>query len=505
MTRAVLGLDIGTSSTKAVLVDASGRVLASSVREHQVSRPRPGWVEMQPEVWWRELVELTLELLRGSTVTVAAMGVSGMGPCVVLTDASDQPVRPAILYGVDTRSTTQIARLNEQLGADDILARGGSPLSTQAVGPKIAWVAENEPDVFARASRLYMPSSWLVRRLTDCYVLDHQSASQCTPLYDAGAFQWYRPWVDLIAPTLDLPALRWPGEVAGTITSAAAAETGLPAGIPVITGTIDAWAEAIGAGAHAQGDLLVMYGTTLFLVHTVGEALTSPSLWGTVGALPGTRSLAGGMATSGAITGWMRQLVGGPAFEDLLREAEESGPGARGLLLLPYFAGERTPLMDPAARGVIAGLTLDHSRGDLYRAALEGVACGARHIIEVMDAAGGNVRRMVAAGGGTRGRLWSQIVSDVTGLDQVIPTQTIGACYGDALLAAQAIGDANVEDWNPPVEVLHPRSRLAADYDELYHLYRQLYQGTKGVLHTLAARQQREHESRLLTPLVTTT
>jgi xylulokinase len=273
----------------------------------------------------------------------------------------------------------------------------------------------------------------------------------------------------------------------------------------VITGTIDAWAEAIGAGAHAQGDLLVMYGTTLFLVHTVGEALTSSSLWGTVGALPGTRSLAGGMATSGAITGWMRQLVGGPAFEDLLREAEESGPGARGLLLLPYFAGERTPLMDPAARGVIAGLTLDHSRGDLYRAALEGVACGARHIIEVMDAAGGNVRRMVAAGGGTRGRLWSQIVSDVTGLDQVIPTQTIGACYGDALLAAQAIGDANVEDWNPPVEVLHPRSRLAADYDELYHLYRQLYQGTKGVLHTLAARQQREHESRLLTPLVTTT
>ncbi|HEX6515424.1 MAG TPA: FGGY-family carbohydrate kinase [Nocardioidaceae bacterium] len=494
MTAAVLSVDIGTSSSKGVLVDLEGRLLSSATREHAVSRPRPGHVEMDGRVWWDEFVHLSKELLESTNETpveVLAVGVSGMGPCVLLTDAVDQPLRPAILYGVDTRSTAQIERLTALYGDAEIRERCGSSLSSQAAGAKIAWVAEEEPDIFASARRLFMPASWLAHRLTGEYVLDHQSASQTTPLYDIAAEQWFAPWVDDICPTLDLPRLQWSGEIAGTVHAAAAAETGLPRGIPVITGTIDAWAEAVSVNAHNTGDLMLMYGTTMFLINTVTETVTSPSLWGTVGALPGTRNLAGGMATSGAITGWLRDLFGGPDYGELTRLAAESETGANGLLLLPYFAGERTPIMDPHARGVLAGLTLSHTRGDLYRAALEATGFGVRHNIEEIEASGGDVRRIVAVGGGTQGTLWTQIVSDITGRPQIIPSQTIGASYGGAFLAARSVADVSITDWNPVLEVREPRPDAARIYTDLYAQYRALYDSTRDITHHLAARQQR--------------
>ncbi|MDH2414308.1 FGGY-family carbohydrate kinase [Nocardioides sp. CER19] len=488
MTAAVIGVDIGTSSSKGVLVDLTGRVVASTTREHSVERPLPGHVEMDGRVWWDELVSIVRELT-GRGEEVVAVGVSGMGPCVLLTDADDSPLRPAILYGVDTRSTRQIDALTERWGDETIRARCGSSLSTQAAGAKIAWVADEEPELFARARRLYMPASWLVRGLTGAYVLDHHSASQCTPLYDITAEAWYAPWADELCPDLELPPLRWSGEVAGTVTPRAAAETGLPAGIPVITGTIDAWAEALSVGAHGVGDLMLMYGTTMFLVNTVERAVTHPSLWGTVGALPGTRCLAGGMATSGAITTWLRDLFGDADYAGLTKLAADSPAGANGLLMLPYFAGERTPVMDPQARGVIAGLTLSHGRGDLYRAALEAIGFGVRHNIETIEAAGGDVRRIVAVGGGTQGALWTQIVSDITGRDQVVPSQTIGASYGAALLAAQAVAEVSIEDWNPVRETRSPVQQAA--YADLYPRYLDLYTSTRDLAHALAARQER--------------
>lgn len=192
-------------------------------------------------------------------------------------------------------------------------------------------------------------------------------------------------------------------------------------------GSIDAWTEAVSVNAQNPGDLMLMYGTTMFLIATVARPLATPSMWGTVGAYPGTRNLAGGMATSGAITAWLRDVAGAPPYEALLAEAADSGPGARGLLMLPYFAGERTPLMDPDARGVVAGLTISHTRGDLYRAALEATAYGVRHNLETLAAAGAEVSRTVAVGGGVRGGLWTQIVSDVTGLTQLVPAVTVGA------------------------------------------------------------------------------
>ena len=484
----MIGVDVGTSSSKGVLVDLDGELLASHVVEHAVQRPGPGMFEMDGTVWWDEFTAISQRLLAEQDVEVRAVGVSGMGPCVLLTDEADEPLRPAILYGVDTRSGRQIERLDERYGAEEIQRRGGSALSSQAAGAKVAWVADEEPDVFERARRLYMPSSYLARRLTGEYVLDHHSASQCTPLYDWLEQAWYRPWADEIAGPIELPPLRWPGDAAGTVTAEAAAATGLPEGVPVITGTIDAWSEALSVGAQGVGDLMLMYGTTMFLVHTVPEPLTSPALWGTVGALPGTRSLAGGMATSGAITAWLRELFGSPGYGELLELAARSGVGANGLLMLPYFAGERTPIMDPDARGVIAGLTLSHTRGDLYRAALEATGYGVRHNIEAIEAAGGDIRRIVAVGGGTQGGLWTQIVSDITGRPQEIRAQSIGASYGAAFLAAGLVADASIDAWNPAAETVEPRTDA---YEALYRLYRDLYPRTAEIVHELAGRQER--------------
>lgn len=487
LTQGVIGVDIGTSSSKGVLVSLSGTVLATATRPHRVSRPTEGHVEMDASLWWEEFVSITRELLAASEVSVAAVGVSGMGPCVQVADAENTPLRPAILYGVDTRAVTQIKQLTDELGESAIVERCGSALSTQAVGPKLLWVAHNEPAIAARTRRLFMPSSFLVHKLTGQYVLDHHSASQCTPMYDTLAQQWHVPWVRRVAPELELPRLEWPGAVAGHVTLDAAEATGLERGTPVITGTIDAWAEAVSVGAHEVGDLMLMYGTTMFLINTLKRRTSSSSLWGTVGAFPDTFNLAGGMATSGAITSWLRELLGSPNFDELTREAAIAGPGANGLLMLPYFAGERTPFADPDARGTLIGLTLDHTRGDLYRAALEATAFGVRHNVAAVAEQGGEISRIVGVGGGTQGDVWTQIVSDVTGLTQTIPSVTIGASFGSAFLAANAVGTAYISDWNPPALTVHPRGANRDRYDSLFSLYLDLYSNTSDLTHALVA------------------
>ncbi|WP_168582339.1 FGGY-family carbohydrate kinase [Gephyromycinifex aptenodytis] len=487
--RTFLGIDVGTSSTKGVIADESGAILAQAVRRHDIARPHPGWAEMDATVWWEEFVSLTRELLEATGVVPDGVGVSGMGPCVLITDEHDRPLRPAILYGVDTRAVSQIRSLEEELGREEVLQRAGSLLSTQAVGPKLEWLHQVEPDSFDKARRLYMPASFLVRHLTGEYTLDHQSASQSVPLYDGLARDWYHPWAERIAPQLELPRLGWADEIAGQVRRSAATETGLAAGTPVVFGTIDAWTEAVSVDAHGVGDLMLMYGTTMFMVNTVADRVVHPALWSTIGALPETRNLAAGMATSGAVTNWMQGIFGGPGFDQLTEAAAASPPGANGLLCLPYFSGERTPIADPAARGVLIGLTTSHSQGDLYRAALEGTAMGVRHNIEAFRAAGSVIERVVAVGGGLTGGLWAQIVSDVAGVDQIIPTSTIGASYGAALLVARPLVGATASQWNPPAQVLTPRVQLRERYDELFGMYQRLYPATADIQHSLAAMQ----------------
>ncbi|HET8843867.1 MAG TPA: FGGY-family carbohydrate kinase [Ktedonobacteraceae bacterium] len=492
MTSLFLGIDIGTSSSKGVLVTAEGEILATHERGHALSLPFPGWVEHDAEsVWWEDFQHICRDLLSQASAPVAAICISGIGPCFLAANKQGQPLRPAILYGIDTRATREIEELTQTYGAAQILERCGSPLTSQSVGPKLLWLRRNEPEVWQNTRQLLMASSFIVQRLTNQYVLDHHSASQCDPLYAIHENRWITTWAEEIAPGLELPRLLWPAEIAGYVTPEAAALTGLPAGIPVAAGTIDAWSEALSAGVSEPGDLMLMYGTTMFLVEVHNEVRIHPSLWSTAGVFAGTHTLAAGMSTSGALTAWLRQIVGDLPYETLLAEAQEVQAGSDGLVVLPYFAGERTPIFDPQARGLILGLTLRHGRGHLYRALLEATAYGIRHILEIMSEAGGNTPRLVAVGGGTRGGLWTQIVSDVLGLPQDIPAKTIGACYGDAFLAALASGLVQRDTrWNPITIRVQPDSTVRPIYDELYSIYRQLYPATLPQAHQLATLQE---------------
>ncbi len=487
--RAVLGLDIGTSSTKALLARFDGTVIAEVSRRHDVDRPAQGLVEMDAAVWWDEFTTLTHELLAlVPDADVQAVGVSGIGPCVLLTDDVGDPLRPAVLYGIDTRTADLLDEVTAELGGEDtIRARCGSALSTQAAGAKLAWVARHEPDVWERAVRFTMPASRVVELLTGEYVLDHHSASQTTPLYDVHENTWITEWCEQLAPGLPLPRLLWSGDQAGVVTREAAAATGLPVGIPVTAGTIDAWAEGVSVGESVPGRMFLQYGTTMFMIAPTAEPTPVPGMWTTVGTHPGQPSVSGGMATSGAITDWLRRLVDGE-WPTMLEEARCAGIGANGLLMLPYFAGERTPIADPDARGVIAGLTVRHTRGDIYRATLEATAYAVRHNIEVLRAAGVEVRELVGAGGGLLGRLWPTIVSDVTGLRQTVPSVTVGASYGSAFLAAALVADVDIRQWNPPATVIEPDPVATAAYEPGYRDYRELYEATKAVVHRLAAR-----------------
>ncbi|MDQ3965340.1 MAG: FGGY-family carbohydrate kinase [Actinomycetota bacterium] len=493
MSELLLGVDIGTSSSKGVLAGPDGEVIATAVRPHDLSLPRPGWAEHDAEkIWWEDFRTISAELMQEAGGEVAAVCASGIGPCLLPADAEGRPLRPAILYGIDTRSTREIEELSERYGAETILERCGSPLTTQAVGPKLLWLRRNEPQIWEQTRYFLMASSFIVHRLTGEYVLDHHSASQCDPLYDIGKNRWIEEWASEIAPGLALPRLLWPSEVAGEVTPAAAEATGIPAGTPVAAGTIDAWSEAASVGVRKPGDVMLMYGTTMFMVEVLSKAAASPSLWGTVGLFPGTRNLAAGMVTSGALTAWLKKISGDLPYEKLVEEAAGVAPGSNGLVVLPYFAGERTPLFDPKARGVICGLTLSHERGHLYRALLEATAYGVRHIFEVMQEAGGGGRRLVAVGGGTKGGLWTKIVSDVTGKTQELPKVTIGASYGDAFLAAIAssLAESSAE-WNSISAVVEPDAELNEAYSTLYGIYRDLYPATRIQTHALAELQRR--------------
>ena len=492
MSELLLGVDIGTSSTKGVLARPDGEVVATAERPHELDIPRPGWAEHDAEgVWWADFVSICRELLEGADDQVVALCTSGIGASLLPAGEDGRPLRPAILYGIDTRAVREIEELNDRYGRETLLERCGSVLTTQAVGPKLLWLRRNEPAVWEETEKFFMANSFIAWRLTGEYVLDHHSASQCDPLYDVHSNRWIEDWAEEIAPGLPLPRLLWPAEVVGEVTGEAARMTGIPAGTPVAAGTIDAWSEGASVGVQEPGDLMLMYGTTMFMIEVLREPLSHPGLWGTTGILPGTHNLAAGMATSGALTGWLKKISDDLPFARLTEEAARVRPGSEALVVLPYFAGERTPLFDPRARGLISGLTLSHGRGHLYRAMLEATAYGVRHIFEFMRDAGGGGERLVAVGGGTKGGLWTQIVSDVTGRAQDLPEQTIGASYGDALLAARSVGLAEPDaDWSKISDTVEPRAENREIYDQLYRIYRDLYPANRDASHALADLQE---------------
>ena len=481
-----LGIDVGTYQTKAVLADAEGGIAAQAVRDHEMLVPRPGWAEHRPADWWSDLVGCVGEVLAGRDPrAVEAVAVSAIGPCLLPVDADGAPLTNAILYGVDARAEAEVAEMTEAIGPERILETCGMALTSQAVGPKILWLKRNRPEVWARTARLSGSTPWLVERLTGGAVIDHYTAANHAPFYDARAPGWTDALMPGVVDPATLPRLMWSADIAGTVTEAAAAETGLAPGTPVTCGTIDAAAEAVSVGVERPGDLMMMYGSTVFLVALAEGVAPHPALWSAPWLHPGRRAVMGGMATSGTLTHWFRdafarELPREEAFAALVAEAEAVEPGAGGLLFLPYFSGERTPIHDPRARGAFFGLNLTHGRGAMFRAVLEGIAHGTRHALEAFAEAGAAPRRAMAVGGGTRNALWMRATSDVAGLPQLVRERTVGAAYGDAMLARMALGGTvDVEAWNPVAREVEPRRHEV--YDAHHPLWRDLYRSTRHI------------------------
>ncbi len=491
-----LGLDVGSSSTKGVLVDRDGRLEAAAELPHGISRPRPGWAEQDAEQdWWASAVEVCRRLVDGRARQVAAVGLSGLGPCLLPTDFGGRPLRPAILYGIDTRASEQIARLTEELGVSQILTRCGSQLTSQSVGPKLRWLMQEEPAVWAATRRVFGTASYLLFRLTGAYVLDHHTAGHWAPLYDVRRNAWVDEWVDRVAPGVALPRLVWPQATCGQVSPTAAAATGLAEGTPVSGGTIDSWAEVAASGLRRPSEGLLVYGTSMFLVEVDSPARPDRRLWSTVGFTPGSLNISAGVGSAGALTSWLRGLAGDPPYDVLYEEAAAAGPGSGGLLALPYFSGERTPLFDPNLRGALFGLTPAHQRGHVFRALLEASAFAVRQNLETMHEAGGTVGRLRSSGGGASHLLWPQIVSDVTGLAQDVRGSASGASVGAALLAAISVGEATFEtEWRQTSVPVVPRDELRPLYDELYGQFRELTLATLSQAHALANWQRGRDE-----------
>jgi xylulokinase len=498
MAELLLGIDVGTYSSKGVLVTPSGEVLRKAVVQHGVSFPHPGWAEQDADsVWWSDTALLCHHLLDGAPYAgsdVAAVGVSAIGPCLLPLDSRGRPLRPGILYGVDTRASIEIRILTERWGAESIFDFSRMHLTSQAIGPKILWLRRNEPTVWEQTAFLTTASSYLVQRLTGEHVIDHHTAAHYMPLYDPVALGWSERFSEGITDLDLLPRPGWSCDLAGGVTAKAASETGLVPGTPVTIGTVDALSEAVSVNVVQPGDLMIMYGSSTFFILVTDRPRPHPLTWTLPGAFEGQHTTAAGMATSGSITRWFRDelardLPDETAYLELFREASEVGAGSSGLLVLPYFNGERTPINDPSARGAIIGLSLHHTRAHVFRAVLEGVAYGIRHNIETLSDGVGVAERIVAVGGGTTGDTWLQIVSDAIGREQEVPRTTLGASYGDAFLAGLAVGiveRGDLKDWADGSHVVRPTETARATYDAGYRQYRELYTATAGIMHELS-------------------
>jgi xylulokinase len=503
----LLGIDVGTSGTKGVITDLKGRVLAFQATETETSSPQPGWYEHDAEkTWWGSFCQVTQALLQeidAPPTEIAAVGASALCPDMLPLDEAGRPLRSAILYGIDARAQGEIDELNALFGEEFIFERSANVLSGQSITPKYLWFKHNEPELAARTRMIHSATGYLVYKLTGEHVVDYGIAIFYGPLYDIRTLKWDEKLANKMGLDVELLPRAAPAtDVAGEVTEQAAAETGLAPGTPVIVGSCDASAEALSGGSVLPGDAAITVGSTICLFVNMDEVKTHPSLSFFPYVVPGLFALGAGTATAASVTRWFRdnfghvemeteRLLGLNAYQLLSDEAAQIPPGSEGLLVLPYFAGERTPLWDPQARGLVVGLTLSHGRAHVYRALLEGTAHSVRHNLDVMGELGADVQRLVATGGGTRNLLWMQIISDVTGIPIEIPVTAYGSPYGCAYMAGYGAGlfqdfDVLRNEWVRIARRLEPNSALKPRYDKYHEIYRRLYEHTREDMHALA-------------------
>ncbi len=476
--KTLIGIDIGTSATRAVLIGADGAVIGSAVRRHGVSEPHAGHAEHDAElIWWNETRDVLSEIAArypGEVAKLSAIGISAVGASIVPVDENVQPLRPAILYGIDRRALKQMDTLEKRLGAEEWYRRTGREFSTQSVGPKILWIEENEKEIAARTAQYLPPAAFLARRLGADAVVDPHTALAMHPLCRADDMAWDEDAVSYICRREQLPAIAPAGTPIGTLAANIAAMIGLPAGVPICCGTADVLADSIASGALQPGDTMVMYGSTLFIVHVTNTFQPRPPFWASVYPVGGHHCVVTGTSTAGAAADWWLEVADcqdTASKEAMLGAAANVRASDEGLIFLPYLRGERAPIFIPSARGVFFGLTTQHTSAHLYRAVLESIGFSLRHVLDEMHL---QSRRIFVSGGGSDLELPLRLAVDASGVPQHKAKRGRSAGYGAAVLAGIGAGvisaSALTDEFFGGFEVIEPQDphRL----DKPYALYR---------------------------------
>jgi xylulokinase len=422
LSRVAVGIDVGTSAVKVIAVAEDGEVLERREVAYPLSTPRPGWSEQNPDDWWRA----TEQALEGLTDGVAGIGLSGQMHGLVTLDASDRPIRPAILWN-DQRTGEECAEIEEKVGFDRLVELTGNRALTGFTAPKLLWLRKHEPDNYARIAHVMLPKDYVRLRLTGEKAIDVADASG-TLLLDVARRRWSDEVLDVLE--IDrawLPTVLESPEVSGRTSG----------GVAVAAGAGDQAAGGLGVGVDRPGPLSIAMGTSGVVFAALPSYRADPQarVHAFCHAVPGAWHQMGVMLSAAGSLAWLRNIVGGE-YSELTAEAERWAPGTEGLTFLPYLTGERTPHADPDARGAFTGLEIRHDRGALVRGVLEGVACGLR---DSFDLVGGGERGRVS-GGGARSELWLQIVASVLEIPLERLAVEEGAAYGAALLGGVAGG-----------------------------------------------------------------
>lgn len=480
----LLGLDVSTTGSKALLIDGSGGVVASHTTPHPISHPYPLWSEQDPADWWAGMetaIRAVLETI-DDPGAIRAIGLTGQMHGLVCLDAQGQVLRPAILWN-DQRTQAQCDAITETIGAKRLIQLTGNRALTGFTAPKILWVRDHEPEVYGSIAHILLPKDYIRFKLTGEYATDLAGAAG-TLLLDVAN----RQWSSVVLDALDIPAGWLPDvhegpQITGVVSDHASRATGLTAGTPVVGGGGDQAAQATGVGAVEPGIVALTVGTSGVVFAPLGSYAYEPDgrLHAFCHAVPGQWHFMGVMLSAAGSLQWYRDtLAPGEDFGALTAEAADVAPGCEGLLFLPYLTGERTPHPDPLARGAFVGLTARHTRAHMTRAVLEGVAFGLRDGFELIkNSEAGVINEVRVSGGGAKSPVWRQILADVFDVPLVVAEAVEGAAYGAALLAGVGGGV-----WPDVVAAARATVRLgervepgagAADYTPVYALYRDLY------------------------------